>query len=85
LSDFEDAYNHLEEDAKDVKREIQLVADSLRLGGAILGKEMIWDDKTNSWISFAFFLAFLGGVLENEGLQVEHHLRGYQSKGRDNF
>ena len=38
LSDFEDAYNHLEEDAKDVKREIQLVADSLRLGGAILGK-----------------------------------------------
>ena len=38
LSDFEDAYNHLENDAKDVKREIQLVADSLRLGGAILGQ-----------------------------------------------
>ena len=36
LSDFEDAHRHLEEDAKDVKREIQLVADSLRLGGAIL-------------------------------------------------
>ena len=38
LSDFEDAHRHLEEDAKDVKREIQLVADSLRLGGAILGQ-----------------------------------------------
>ena len=38
LGDFEDAYNHLTEDAKDVKREIQLVADSLRLGGAILGQ-----------------------------------------------
>ena len=37
LGDFEDAYNHLQNDAKDVKREIQLVADSLRLGGAILG------------------------------------------------
>ena len=40
MSDFEDAYNHLEEDAKDVKREIQLVADSLRLGGAILGNDL---------------------------------------------
>ena len=36
LSDFEDASNHLEDDA--VKREVNLVADSLRLGGAILGK-----------------------------------------------
>ena len=36
LSDFEDAYNHL--DDKGVMREITLVADSLRLGGAILGK-----------------------------------------------
>ena len=36
LSDFEDAYNHL--DDKVVMREITLVADSLRLGGAILGK-----------------------------------------------
>ena len=35
LSDFEDACNHL--DDKDVKRQITLVADSLRLGGAILG------------------------------------------------
>ena len=35
LSDFEDASNHLEDDA--VKREVNLVADSLRLGGAILG------------------------------------------------
>ena len=40
LSDFEDAHKHLEDDAKDVKREIQLVADSLRLGGAILGKNI---------------------------------------------
>ena len=36
LSDFEDACNHL--DDKDAKREIMLVADSLRLGGAILGQ-----------------------------------------------
>ena len=40
LSDFEDASKHLEDDAKDVKREIQLVADSLRLGGAILGEKL---------------------------------------------
>ena len=40
LSDFEDTRNHLEEDAKDHKREITLVADSLRLGGAILGKSI---------------------------------------------
>ena len=39
LSDFEDAYNHL--DDKVVMREITLVADSLRLGGAILGKSNI--------------------------------------------
>ena len=36
LSDFEDASNNL--DDKAVKREINLVADSLRLGGAILGR-----------------------------------------------
>ena len=36
LSDFEDASNHLEDSA--VIREVNLVADSLRLGGAILGK-----------------------------------------------
>ena len=36
LSDFEDACNHVEN--KDEKREIILVADSLRLGGAILGQ-----------------------------------------------
>jgi hypothetical protein len=35
LSDFEDASNNLDDNA--VKREINLVADSLRLGGAILG------------------------------------------------
>ena len=40
LSDFEDASKHLGDDAKDVKREIQLVADSLRLGGAILGEKL---------------------------------------------
>ena len=36
LSDFEDACNHL--DNKNTRREIMLVADSLRLGGAILGQ-----------------------------------------------
>ncbi|CAB4067000.1 unnamed protein product [Lepeophtheirus salmonis] len=36
LSDFEDACSFVED--KDVKREIMLVADSLRLGGAILGQ-----------------------------------------------
>ena len=36
LSDFEDACNHVED--KDARREIMLVADSLRLGGAILGQ-----------------------------------------------
>eukprot|EP00095_Tigriopus_kingsejongensis_P001882 maker-scaffold70_size417918-snap-gene-3.18 protein:Tk01882 transcript:maker-scaffold70_size417918-snap-gene-3.18-mRNA-1 annotation:"leucine-rich repeat and wd repeat-containing protein kiaa1239-like" len=36
LSDFEDACNRVED--KDAKREIMLVADSLRLGGAILGQ-----------------------------------------------
>ena len=36
LADFEDAKSNL--DNKDVKREIMLIADSLRLGGAILGK-----------------------------------------------
>ncbi len=36
LSDFEDACAHV--DDKDAKREIMLVADSLRLGGAILGQ-----------------------------------------------
>ena len=41
LSDFEDASNHLEDDA--VKREVNLVADSLRLGGAILGKSLSYD------------------------------------------
>ena len=41
LSDFEDASNHLEDDA--VKREVNLVADSLRLGGAILGKKLSYD------------------------------------------
>ena len=35
LADFEDAKSNL--DNKDVKREIMLIADSLRLGGAILG------------------------------------------------
>ena len=39
LADFEDACNHLEE--KEAIREIMLVADSLRLGGAILGKNII--------------------------------------------
>ena len=38
LSDFEDACNHMNEAQKDEKREIMLVADSLRLGGAILGQ-----------------------------------------------
>ena len=36
LADFEDACKSL--DDKDGVREIMLVADSLRLGGAILGK-----------------------------------------------
>ena len=35
LGDFEDAIHNLED--KNIKREIMLVADSLRLGGAILG------------------------------------------------
>ena len=47
LSDFEDACNHL--DDKDAKREIMLVADSLRLGGAILGQVIL-----NSAISRVF-------------------------------
>ena len=37
LGDFEDASNHLEEN-DNAKREITLVADSLRLGGAILAQ-----------------------------------------------
>ena len=36
LADFEDASKFLEK--KEIKREIMLVADSLRLGGATLGK-----------------------------------------------
>jgi hypothetical protein len=36
LADFEDACKSLDDD-KDAIREIMLVADSLRLGGAILG------------------------------------------------
>ena len=36
LSDFEDASTHLKN--KEIKREIMIVADSLRLGGAILSK-----------------------------------------------
>ena len=36
LADFEDACKSLKN--KDATREIMLVADSLRLGGAILGK-----------------------------------------------
>ena len=36
LGDFEDACSHVED--KSAKREITLVADSLRLGGAILGQ-----------------------------------------------
>lgn len=35
LSDFEDACAHVDDD--DARRELQLVADALRLGGAILG------------------------------------------------
>ena len=36
LADFEDACDHL--DSKHIKLQINLVADSLRLGGAILGR-----------------------------------------------
>ena len=50
LSDFEDASKHLEDDAKDVKREIQLVADSLRLGGAILGEKLNFLSKLEAQI-----------------------------------
>ena len=40
LSDFEDTGNNLDglDQEADLKREIMLVADSIRLGGAILGK-----------------------------------------------
>ena len=40
LSDFEDASHHLDglDNESEIKREIMLVADSIRLGGAILGK-----------------------------------------------
>ena len=38
LSDFEDACMHMTDKQKNEKREITLVADSLRLGGAILGQ-----------------------------------------------
>ena len=38
LSDFEDACAHMTDKQKNEKREITLVADSLRLGGAILGQ-----------------------------------------------
>ena len=43
LSDFEDANKHLEGIDKDdrIKREIILVSDSIRLGGAILGEFFI--------------------------------------------
>ena len=40
LADFEDACKSL--DDKDGVREIMLVADSLRLGGAILGKMILY-------------------------------------------
>ena len=40
LADFEDACKSL--DDKDGVREIMLVADSLRLGGAILGKMVVY-------------------------------------------
>ena len=36
LSDFEDACQHMNDEH--MKRQIMLVADSLRLGGAILGR-----------------------------------------------
>ncbi|CAH1380087.1 unnamed protein product [Tenebrio molitor] len=36
LADYEDAGNHIED--KDSKRELMLVADALRLGGAVLGQ-----------------------------------------------
>ena len=39
LSDFEDATSHMKgvDNESEIKREIMLVADSIRLGGAILG------------------------------------------------
>ena len=44
----------------------------------------ILNDTTNIGNNFfQDFLALFGGVLENEVLQVEHHLQGCQSKGRD--
>ena len=55
LSDFEDASNHLEDNA--VKREVNLVADSLRLGGAILGK--LIGDNIKSTFPETFIYKFI--------------------------
>ena len=52
LSDFEDACNHLDASAKESKREIMLVADSLRLGGAILGISNLKLDKLMKVVLF---------------------------------
>ena len=49
LADFEDASSNLED--KDVRREIMLVADSLRLGGAILGNLIFCSSGSNLKIS----------------------------------
>ena len=38
LGDFEDTWDNLTDEHKNEKREITLVADSLRLGGAILAQ-----------------------------------------------
>ena len=46
LADFEDACKSL--DDKDAIREIMLVADSLRLGGAILGKKIKYKIENNT-------------------------------------
>ena len=55
LADFEDACKSL--DDKDGVREIMLVADSLRLGGAILGKMILyffWELNFMQSLSFMY-------------------------------
>ena len=55
LADFEDACKSL--DDKDAIREIMLVADSLRLGGAILGKDKIKNKKKTIDLKIKFLEA----------------------------
>ena len=56
LADFEDACKSL--DDKDAIREIMLVADSLRLGGAILGTIIQAYDLFNMYSKVFFFIIY---------------------------